>query len=125
MGNPSAVVNVVFSRPVMGSALVEAVKELCESSEASQLASFVRSQRFDSGEAVFTIGQSSPYPFASLLVAPSKEEHEIRPDEVYGRVQVMSHYWPGVDYFTIGVRQGAVDAAVQGFARRLEQYFAG
>ena len=122
MSNPLALVTVTFSRPITGSELMEAVKELSHCGEDYLGTSFEASQRFDNGE-VFTISRYSRYPSKQLLVAPSTEQHEIRLDETYGQIEVMSHSWPK-ERFAVGYEESAVVSTVRDFAQRLEQHFA-
>lgn len=123
MSNPLALMTVTLPRPITGSELMAAVKELSHSDDGYLGTSFEVSQRFDNGE-IFTIGQFSKYPYNQLLVAPSKEQHGVRPDETYGQVEVMSHVWPGRERFLVGYDNSDVVDSVRDFAQKLEQHFA-
>lgn len=84
MSNPLALATIALSRSVIGSELMVAVKKLSDSGSRFGN-SFAFSHRLEDGE-LFTIGQSSQWLWERLLVAPSKEMYEIRPDNNYSQV---------------------------------------
>lgn len=122
MSKPLAVVTVEFTQPVKGSKLIAAVRTLSESDDHHYGTSFWHEQAFDNGD-VFVIGQFSKYPYDQILVAPAREIKGVRPDETYGKVEVMSHQWPA-NYFPVGYEDASVINSVRSFAKKLQDYFA-
>lgn len=121
MNKPKAVVTVTFPHPVTGAELMGAVKSAIESKD-NNYRQFRNEQRYDNGDVSFIIGHASGYPYEHIVIAPTQELLEIRPDETYESVVVMSHSWP-VSTYLVGYGDDAPINVVRKFAEMLQLHF--
>ncbi len=114
-----ATVTIEFPRPVKGSELMALVKNVIETAGDERV--FYSDQYFDDGD-VFTVGRASGYPEDHLLVAPSRENSGVRPEDEYVSAIVASTSWP-VSTYLVDVEnyEEVVTQEVRDFADALKQ----